>query len=65
DGLKEVSSIQPALSKVSKIAKLSHTSTTFAEKLENIGNQYLKRIKHVGTASLIQLKKYYVYHHQN
>lgn len=37
DGLKETSSIRSALSKVSKIAKLSHTSTIFAEKLEQIG----------------------------
>ena len=37
DGLKEASSLKPALVKVSKIAKLSRTSTTFAEKLEKIG----------------------------
>ncbi len=37
DGLKHVSAIQTALNKVSKIAKLSHTSTIFAEKLEQLG----------------------------
>lgn len=37
DGLKETSSIRSALSKVSRIAKLSHTSTIFAEKLELMG----------------------------
>lgn len=37
DGLKHVSTIQTALTKVSKIAKLSHTSTIFAEKLEKLG----------------------------
>ncbi len=36
DGLKQTSSIQLALSKVTKIAKLSHTSTIFAEKLEQM-----------------------------
>jgi hypothetical protein len=45
DGLKEVSSIQPALSKVSKIAKLSHTSSIFAEKLELIGKSIPKANK--------------------
>ncbi|CAF3089987.1 unnamed protein product [Rotaria socialis] len=37
DGLKQTSSIETALVKVSKIAKLSHTSISFAEKLEHIG----------------------------
>ncbi|CAF3800478.1 unnamed protein product [Rotaria socialis] len=41
DGLKQISSIQSALVKVSKIAKLSHTSTIFAEKLEHIGSSLL------------------------
>ncbi|CAF4794697.1 unnamed protein product [Rotaria sp. Silwood1] len=45
DGLKQVSSIESALSKVSKIAKLSHTSTIFAEKLENIGKSIPKATK--------------------
>ncbi|CAF1635886.1 unnamed protein product [Rotaria sp. Silwood1] len=42
DGLKQISSIQTALSKVSKIAKLSHTSIIFSEKLENIGKSIHK-----------------------
>ncbi|CAF2045875.1 unnamed protein product [Rotaria magnacalcarata] len=37
DGLKQISSIESALVKVSKIAKLSHTSISFAEKSEHIG----------------------------
>jgi hypothetical protein len=37
DGLKQISSVQPALLKVSKIAKLSHTSTGFADRLEQLG----------------------------
>jgi hypothetical protein len=45
DGLKQISLIQPALSKVSKIAKLSHTSTIFAEKLELIGKSIPKANK--------------------
>ncbi|CAF3794554.1 unnamed protein product [Rotaria sp. Silwood1] len=36
DGLKQMSSVEPALAKVSKIAKLSHTSTSFAERLERL-----------------------------
>ncbi|CAF1493204.1 unnamed protein product [Rotaria sordida] len=45
DGLKQISSIQPALVKVSQIAKLSHTSIIFAEKLENIGKSIPKANK--------------------
>lgn len=45
DGLKEVASIQSALSKISKIAKLSHTSTIVAEKLELIGKSIPKANK--------------------
>ncbi|CAF1314804.1 unnamed protein product, partial [Rotaria sp. Silwood1] len=45
DGLKQVSSIESDLSKVSKIAKLSHTSTAFAEKLENTGKSIPKANK--------------------
>ncbi|CAF4677463.1 unnamed protein product, partial [Rotaria socialis] len=45
DGLKQISSIQSALVKVSKIAKLSHTSTIFAEKLEHIGRSIPKANK--------------------
>ncbi|CAF1482350.1 unnamed protein product [Rotaria magnacalcarata] len=45
DGLKQISSIQSALVKVSKIAKLSHTSTIFAEKLEHIGKSIPKANK--------------------
>ena len=37
DGLKQISCLQPAMTKVSKIAKLSHKSTVFAEKLEQLG----------------------------
>ena len=45
DGLKQTSSIESALFKVSKIAKLSHTSTIFAEKLEQIGKSVPKAKK--------------------
>mgnify|MGYP002474366779 CR=1 FL=1 len=45
DGLKEASCIKQVLSKVSKIAKLSHSSTIFAEKLESIGKSIPKAIK--------------------
>ena len=37
DELKQASSIQPVLLETSKIAKLSHTSIVFGEKLERIG----------------------------
>jgi len=36
DGLKGATSVQSALEKVSKIAKLSHSSTTIAERFEKI-----------------------------
>ncbi|CAF4421727.1 unnamed protein product, partial [Adineta steineri] len=45
DDLKQISSIQSALAKVSKIANLSHRSTIFPEKLEHIGRSILKANK--------------------
>lgn len=45
DGLKQALSIQPALLKISKIAKLFHTSVVFAEKLEQIGKTIPKANK--------------------
>lgn len=42
DGLKHISCVQPVLEKVSKIAKLSHTSTSFADRLEIIGKSIPK-----------------------
>ncbi|CAF1494749.1 unnamed protein product [Adineta ricciae] len=45
DGLKEASSIKQVLSKVSKIAKLSHSSTIFVEKLESMSKSIPKANK--------------------
>ena len=45
DELKQASSIQPVLLETSKIAKLSHTSIVFAEKLEWIGKSTRKANK--------------------
>ncbi|CAF1511795.1 unnamed protein product [Adineta ricciae] len=45
DGLKQTSSIQSVLTKVAKIAKLSHSSTIFAEKLEQINKSIPKANK--------------------
>ena len=45
DELKQASTIQSVLLKTSKIAKLSHTSIIFAEKLERIGKSTCKANK--------------------
>ena len=45
DELKQASSIQPVLQEILKIAKLSHTSVVFAEKLERIGQSTRKANK--------------------
>ena len=45
DGLKQMSSVEPALAKLSKIAKLSHTSTSFAERLEYLDKSILRANK--------------------
>ncbi|CAF1497421.1 unnamed protein product, partial [Rotaria sordida] len=42
DGLEEAACIKQAISKVSKISKLAHSSTTFADKLETIGGSIPK-----------------------
>ncbi|CAF4150410.1 unnamed protein product [Rotaria magnacalcarata] len=57
DGLKEATCIKQAIVKVSKIAKLAHSSISFAEKLETIGASVPKANKTRWNSQLYTVQK--------